>query len=178
MAFLLPWARGASEAFALAVPLVGFGVGVLAWRLWRQGPDRVADGRTRDVALAGAIAIVVVMTLFPRDIGDASQLKLVPFQNLFDALSSDRGLRGVLAELIGNVVLFVPLGMALRWRFTGWSIAGVTVVALLISVTIETLQAVSATGRWASTTDVIANTLGGLIGATLIGMWVRSRPER
>jgi glycopeptide antibiotics resistance protein len=90
-----------------------------------------------------------------------------------DALDGEGGLRFAVAELIGNVLLFVPLGMALRWRLPRFGIARVTGAAMLISVTVEVLQAVLATGRWATTTDVITNTVGGLVGAIAGGIWLR-----
>ena len=67
-----------------------------------------------------------------------------------------------------NVVLFVPLGLALR-RFTGrWATA--TAVGVLTTVLVEALQWRFIPGRDASPGDVIANTLGAMLGAWVTGL--------
>jgi hypothetical protein len=170
---ILPGTRSAEAivVVGLIIALVAFGV--LAWRLRRQPTDGSAGLLARDLALAIAVAIVVALTLLtPRRPDEALQIVLMPFQNLVDALDGEGGLRLAVAELIGNVLLFVPLGMALRWRFPALGIARVTIVAMLVSIAVETLQAVLATGRWATTTDVITNTVGGLVGAIAGGIWL------
>ena len=67
-----------------------------------------------------------------------------------------------------NVLLFVPLGLLLA-AATGRSWWLVTLVCLLGSVAIELTQArwLERDGDW---TDVVANTLGGLVGALAISL--------
>jgi glycopeptide antibiotics resistance protein len=160
---------------AFAVALIG--LAVLAWWLRDPaGPD--VDTRTRTVILGMALAFVVVVTLTPRDFGESGEVLLVPFQSVFAALSGPGSVRAALVEPIENIVLFIPLGVVLRWRFTALSVTQVTLVALAVSATIEVLQGVSATGRTANVTDVIMNGLGGLIGAVSAGwLGLSRRPE-
>jgi glycopeptide antibiotics resistance protein len=67
-----------------------------------------------------------------------------------------------------NVVLFMPLGaLVLLWR-RDWSWLQATVVAFATTALIETLQQVLRPERFASAADVVANTLGGAIGALLV----------
>lgn len=171
---ILPGTRGAEliVLFGVIVALIAFGA--LAWWL-RRLPTGGRDRRlVSSLALGTALVIVVTLTLMAsRRSDEARQIMLVPFENLIDALDGEGGLRFAVAELIGNVLLFVPLGMALRWRLPSFGIVRVTGVAMLISIAVETLQAVLATGRWATTTDVITNTVGGLIGAIAGGIWLR-----
>ena len=69
-----------------------------------------------------------------------------------------------LVEFTANIALFVPLGvlMLLWWRQRGWLHA--TGVAFATSLTIEILQQLLRPERFASVSDVVANTAGGAIG--------------
>jgi hypothetical protein len=64
-----------------------------------------------------------------------------------------------------NTVLFVPLGLGLRWLLGNWR-APVHIGAT-ITLVVETLQWRTVPGRHASLGDLLANTLGTLIGAWL-----------
>ena len=85
-------------------------------------------------------------------------------------------------EELGNVALFVPLGLfvtlALR-RPQRWL---APVICLAMSVAVELLQAVVVTTRHASLQDIAENTLGGVIGwllaLPLIGHLRRRRRRR
>jgi glycopeptide antibiotics resistance protein len=171
---ILPGTRTAEAIAVVGVIIALVAFGVFAWRL-RHPPQGGRGGHlVSSLALAMALAVVVALTLVAsRRSEEAPQIVLVPFQNLIEALDGEGGLRFAVAELIGNVLLFVPLGMALRWRWPWLGIVGVTIVAMLTSVAVETLQALLATGRWATTTDVITNTVGGLIGAIAGAIWLR-----
>ena len=176
---ILPGTRGAELVVALGVIVALVAFGVLAWWLRRLPTGGRNHRLVSSLALGIALLVILTLTLMAsRRSDEARQIMLVPFQNLIEALDGEGGLRFALAELIGNVLLFVPLGMALRWRLPRFGVGGVTIVALLISVAIETLQGVLATGRWATTTDVITNTVGGLIGAIAGGIWLRRELEQ
>jgi hypothetical protein len=68
-----------------------------------------------------------------------------------------------------NVVLFVPFGVVLAVLLRGhpWRLIG---VAGVVPLTIEIVQAVFLPGRTSSALDVVANTLGGLIGALSVAL--------
>ena len=71
-------------------------------------------------------------------------------------------------ESAANVVLFVPLGvLTLLWR-PRWNLLHAVGLALVVTVTIETLQQVLRPERFASIDDLVANTLGGAIGGLLV----------
>lgn len=77
-------------------------------------------------------------------------------------------------QTAANVVLFVPLGwfaVALT-RLTWWQ---VTVAGLVASVTIELGQAWLRPERFATASDVVANTSGALIGALAASAVLRRR---
>jgi glycopeptide antibiotics resistance protein len=73
-----------------------------------------------------------------------------------------------LVEFTANIALFVPLGVLLLlwWRHRGWLHA--TAVAFGTSLTIEVLQQLLRPERYASASDVVANTLGGAVGGLLV----------
>lgn len=78
------------------------------------------------------------------------------------------------AELLGNVLLFLPLGATLA--IAGLRARAATAVALVLSAGIELAQYYVVVGRVASPTDVLTNTLGAAIGAlalSRVDLWVR-----
>lgn len=182
MGELLERAFGAAETLLYvlaAIAAVGFLL--LGWRLLRHPTSRAVGHTARDLAIACALAMIVVLTLLsPTPVGDGRvpELRLIPFVDLRDALSGTRSLRLAVGEIVGNVALFVPLGIAVRWRFPRLGILRIGLMAMGLSAAIEVLQALTGGGRWPDTTDVITNTLGGLLGAGLgrIGSAAESRP--
>lgn len=79
-----------------------------------------------------------------------------------------------LADLIQNLLLFLPLGAAAR--AAGWTARRTALVACLGSIAIELTQAIALPGRDAALGDVLANTLGGAMGWWLAGrpwIWLR-----
>ncbi|MDO4271236.1 MAG: VanZ family protein [Eubacteriales bacterium] len=112
----------------------------------------------------------------------APKLELVPFADIAKVLTDpgSPGL-GVFANLAGNVLLFLPLGLLLPlfWRY--FQRAGRTVLCgLALSVSIELIQLVS--GGVTSVDDVLLNTLGAALGFALaklaLRLWPRLVPRR
>lgn len=86
---------------------------------------------------------------------------------------------GALPEHYGvllNVLLFVPLGafLALLGRWAWW---WVMLPAVIVSGAIETVQGVWL-DREASWSDVVANTVGALLGAVAVSLLARARRRR
>jgi glycopeptide antibiotics resistance protein len=103
----------------------------------------------RDEMLAASLGAILVITLVP--VGGSNQVELAPLAH------------PSLPNAIGNVLLFVPLGVVLslrRWGGTSAVLAG-----LALSASIEIAQLLIP-GRTTSTADVIWNTLGAAAGWT------------
>ena len=112
-------------------------------------------------SLFGAyLAAVLWITLFSR-IGDGYRRFLLPFHSYKLILAGEWR---PLLENIGNVVLFIPLGVALKWS----GVKDVKKAGLLASLLIEVLQFTFALGTF-ECDDLIHNTLGAVIGAWCVG---------
>ena len=70
-------------------------------------------------------------------------------------------------EPLANVLLFLPLGAALQWGAARDRRIAAAVVAGLLSLAVETFQVYTHT-RIPALPDVLANTLGGFVGAHLL----------
>ncbi len=76
-------------------------------------------------------------------------------------------------EVVLNVAAFVPLSLlgTLLWSRSTWR--DWTALAFALSFLVEVVQAVVLSARSATYSDVVANTLGGLVGAVLGGLLAR-----
>ena len=112
-------------------------------------------------SLFGAyIAAVLWITLFSR-IGHGYRGFLLPFHSYVEIL---KGEWRPLLENIGNIALFIPLGVALKWS----GVKDVKKAGFLASLIIEVLQFTFALGTF-ECDDLIHNTLGAVIGAWCVG---------
>lgn len=68
-----------------------------------------------------------------------------------------------MSEIINNIIVFVPVGIYVCMLKQEWSILKKISIAFFISLGIEVLQFVLAIGA-TDITDLIGNTLGGVIG--------------
>ncbi|EYT63834.1 MULTISPECIES: VanZ family protein [Curtobacterium] len=81
-------------------------------------------------------------------------------------------------EFLANIAMFVPVGMlAALWLPRRWWILG-ALVAVALSTGIEFAQATYLPYRVADPRDVLSNGLGGLLGATLVGLVRSLLPDR
>jgi glycopeptide antibiotics resistance protein len=129
-------------------------------------------GSTLTIALFAIYALLlvgVILFKFPfsyQDTGSGRVLNLIPLAGSF----RDGVLR--LDEILENVLIFVPLGLYLAMLKGNWSFWKKTLLIVGLTVAFEIIQYVFAIGR-ADITDVITNTLGGLIGIGLYAALAR-----
>lgn len=86
----------------------------------------------------------------------------------------------VVLEFLANVALFVPIGLLLPFAWSRLRLWHVVVIGVLLSGLIETVQGLMPS-RFPTISDVIANTLGALIGgilAALLVLLLTRRPPR
>lgn len=94
-------------------------------------------------------------------VGEERSVNMVPY-------SQSQILNGQVdyGEIILNVLIFIPLGVYAGTLFKRWNLSKKLGLAFFISFSCEILQFVFGVGS-ADITDIINNTLGGLIGLLL-----------
>jgi glycopeptide antibiotics resistance protein len=132
-----------------------------------------AGGAARPL-LVGYLAFLVLVVLWPSSavqagvIERASQVLLelgLPYRLVgFDRL-----------EVVANVVMVVPAGALAVWAWRRPTWQAWTAYGFLGSLAVELTQGLVLPDRQASGTDVVANTLGMLLGAVLGAI---TRPRR
>ncbi|WP_062465210.1 VanZ family protein [Demequina soli] len=155
---------GAAES-VLPIALVG---GVLVLVAWGLG---AIFGHGRRTALWAAmltcLAVILWVTIgltVVTHTGGSGGVNLTPGQEIRRAL--DTGAGGPRLNLVGNILLFVPLGtVAALMTRRGFVLRVLTGTALgfALSAAIESTQHLL--GRVADVDDVILNTLGAFVGA-------------
>ena len=109
------------------------------------------------------VLLVVGSTVIFRFTMPFHRVELMPFWDLYAICTGVPGVH--VWDIILNISLFVPLGIMLSFNQNNrWYV--VMVCAILLSVTIETLQFVFFKGI-AQTDDVINNTIGAILGYSL-----------
>ncbi len=162
--------RASSIALVALVVVSVAAVAVLSGRRVRAGAaPRAATARSAiDVGLFAMIIAVLLVTFAPTGQYEARQLHLLPFAD-FVSTASSQGVLDAASQAIANVALFVPLGFLVpaRWRrLDGW--ARVLGATACFSAAIEVLQFALGSGHTSSIDDVVWNTLGGLLGYSLL----------
>lgn len=117
-------------------------------------------------------AFLLKLLLFSRAPGSERSINLIPFASIAEyAFSHSPGTERVaFANVVGNILIFIPLGVyasSLRHRAT-W-LTMLTVAS--VSVVAEIIQGVFAVGA-SDIDDVILNCVGGLIG--MLAFWLLS----
>lgn len=74
------------------------------------------------------------------------------------------------AEVLNNVYIFIPFGIYLSMLKGEWSFWQKTLTIAFVSITFECLQYLFAIGA-SDITDVIGNTLGGIIGIVIYALF-------
>lgn len=104
-------------------------------------------------------ALILVATLTP---GSAERLE--PTQLTCLVCGSAGG-----ADVVRNVLLFLPLGAALAFAGVRWRTA--VAAGFLLSLSVESMQYFVVVGRDPSLSDLTTNTLGTAIGHALVTTW-------
>lgn len=134
------------------------------------------------LAIVGVLVVVITLRPGPPDPDGQSALRA------FLANAHQHGLplwiSFELIEFSANVVMFLPIGLfgALAFRRARWLVVP---TAALLSIGIEVVQAIALPQRFGTVQDVVANTLGALLGyllacliIALVRRWTRRAQER
>lgn len=168
--------RSLLRSFILAIPIFLVLLWIARTYLAQSGPRRllVKPGRRpwhiviKAVGLSLALAAILTMTLFNREIGAYSKSFELDFLWSYRA-ALFKGNLGLAAEILENILLFIPLGFMLPTFFTCFEKARNTVLTgLLLSSMVELIQGFTAMGLF-EFDDIFNNSAGALIGFFL---WV------
>lgn len=88
-------------------------------------------------------------------------INLIPFQGSFDENGAI-----LLREIIYNILLFVPLGTYICMLKEKWPFIKKVLPLISLTLAFEAIQFIFAIGR-SDITDVLSNTLGGIIGIAI-----------
>jgi|SRR5919198_5462516 glycopeptide antibiotics resistance protein len=137
--------------------------------LWR--------GTTRGLVLAWVVVAIAVMTLRPgHEVEPGTNWQFIPFQDLIDSFrDGPASIRLAIADIIANVLLFLPFGAALVVRWPDLRLSRIVLVGAVFSAIVETIQGVVDIGRTAQLTDVLMNVVGTGVGWWLLQAAQRSR---
>jgi len=109
--------------------------------------------------------ILFKLPFFSANISDGIRVvNLVPFQGSFDGEGAL-----VLREIIQNMLLFIPLGVYICMLKSKWTFVKKVLSIFSLSLAFEVLQFIFALGR-SDITDLIDNTLGGVIGVFIYAL--------
>ena len=133
--------------------------------------DTIANCRNAlyQILFYGVMIIYFILLFFllfrKKAAGSFQSVNLIPFHSIGAYLFSDDMVSRAfaLSNLLGNIAIFIPMGVYLPLLIRRKSIFVNTV---WISTVVEVLQYIFAVGS-ADIDDVILNTVGGLIGVSL-----------
>jgi glycopeptide antibiotics resistance protein len=125
-----------------------------------------------DVLLALSLVAILALTILPEAVPavPASRRSLVPFEDLARSLGPGMPAYATdlaVGNLLANLLLFLPFGFALGLRFPAAPLWRSLSIMVVLSASVEVIQLVAGTGRSADITDVLTNTVGGLVGLLL-----------
>ncbi|NLF04457.1 MAG: VanZ family protein [Actinomycetales bacterium] len=84
---------------------------------------------------------------------------------------------GETTQLVINLVLLSWLACSVPLLWPRWGVRDTALICLAVAVLIEAAQWLIRTGRVATLTDVLINSLGGALVAVVTVYWVRPRLE-
>jgi glycopeptide antibiotics resistance protein len=102
--------------------------------------------------------------LFRLEFSIGTRVNLIPLSEIIDVFGSNDATH-MLIGVLGNILLFVPLGFLLPLLWKRFSPLATVLTGAALSFAIETVQFF--TGRAADIDDFILNTLGALLGCCI-----------
>ena len=167
MQTLVGWLIGAIPDLLLVAAGIAAASAMVIWLRSGRMPMRGAIAATLPDALLGfTIAVVLVLTLRPGPDfeGERTNLNLVPFREQVLDWTRRAGPAAAVAEVIGNVTVFVPPGAAAAWRFGRLRGRHAVIGFVAFSLAIEVTQLLFGQRRTADVTDLLLNTTGAMLG--------------
>ena len=116
------------------------------------------------IVWTGVLAILIGLIVFWPDPGDvAGSSGLTAWLDQLHDAGSLTWVTISRLEFTANIIMFLPVG-ATAWWWTA-SVANSTLIGFCATAFIEIMQSFAVPGRFSDIRDIIANTLGAIIGA-------------
>ena len=111
------------------------------------------------------VLAVVKMTFFKDGVRVATTMmyRVVPFNGLYEYKAGVKSLTSVALNYLGNIAMFIPLGIFLPVFFKKLKLWSTVIVGIFFSIAVEALQYALASG-YADIDDLIMNTIGAAVG--------------
>lgn len=122
------------------------------------------------------VALALIVFLPAHDAGRVTGI-LGWAADLLAAWGVPREPAAVVLEVLANVALFAPFGLLLSVAVPSWSPRAIIGLGLVVSIAIELVQ-LGIPSRFATVSDVIANTAGAAVGCAFAHWWRISRDRR
>ncbi|MDP9864428.1 MULTISPECIES: VanZ family protein [Streptosporangium] len=152
----------------VALPLALAAARLLALRRLRAGHPLPVRTAVADVAVTAGTAPWIWMILTPT--AGPGGFSLVPFRDLWAVLQGPG--ETAFVQVGGNLLVFAALGAMLPVRSArSASLTRVAAVAAAASLTVELLQYGLRLGRVSSVDDVLVNTAGAVLAASITRRW-------
>lgn len=155
----------------------------LAWpMLTRRHRDKGAGWRSAmitsspDVMAVSSVLMVLSLTLQPRYWGGGRSVQLTPLADITGVIASGYSAQWATVQLLGNVLIFIPIGFLLPWRFEVFDGFGrILPFAAALATFIELFQFIVPLGRTVSVDDAILNVAGAVLGYAILRLIARAR---
>ncbi|MBV0894062.1 VanZ family protein [Microbacterium sp. NC79] len=127
---------------------------------------------------AGYFALILIVTMWPKPVTEgASEVIIEEVLRASREAGAPESFNFNALQLAANVAMFVPFGALLAMTLTRKVFWIATVSSFLLSSSIEAIQQVFLPERQGDPWDVLMNTMGGAIGAT-VTVLIRMRTQR
>lgn len=108
--------------------------------------------------------ILFKLPFYSEKAGRIQEINLIPLLGSFD----DDGAI-VYREIIGNILVFIPLGIYICMLKSKWSFVKKSLPIIGLTIAFEVIQYIFAIGR-TDITDILGNALGGVIGIGIFAL--------
>lgn len=143
-------------------------------------PNKTRTHKSLTIVLLIIYLVVLTWRIVLKGYFDLSILTIVEFRSInLIPLAGSVFVNGkiVLSEILLNVIAFIPFGVYLSMLNENWHFIKKVLPILFVSLAYETLQYIFAIGA-TDITDLLANTLGGIIGIGVFSIMQRLLDEK
>ena len=161
--------RGAGRGYRLRLPSAPPYDGVMDQRtLTDKGPPASRMRQNLGVILVLAYGVLIlVATMWPTPLDQGYEASIVKLLEVLHRNGVPQWFGYTKLEVTANVGMFIPLGffVSMLLPFRVWWLA--LIICPGLSVAIELVQSIALSSRFATVSDVVANSTGAFIGAVL-----------